>query len=187
MRRLLVVAVVTATGLVLSGCATMNVSSHVQPGIDFSQYQTFAWEPADSLPTGDPRLDNNPFFHDHFQGAVEQQLALRGIEKNAWGTPDLRIHYHANVSQRFSVAGADNEYGYCASEDCEARVTDYEAGTFVLDVVDTYQNKVVWRGWAQTSVDGVIDNQEWLNEHVDEAVAKMMKLFPRAVMARGTK
>jgi hypothetical protein len=186
MRRLLLLATATVSALILSGCATMNVSAHAERGIDFARYQTFAWGPADALPTGDPRLDNNPFFHDYFQGAVEKQMVLRGLEKAEWGTPDLLIHYHANVTQRFSVSGADREYGACASQDCQARVTEYEAGTFVLDVTDSYTNKVVWRGWAQTSVDGVIDNQDWLREHIGEAVTKMMKLFPRAVAARAT-
>ncbi len=186
MRRLVLVTVTAASALLVSGCATMNVSAHVERTADFMQYQTFAWEPADALPTGDPRLDNNPFFRDYFEGAVEKQLALRGIEKTEWGTPDLRIHYHANITQRFAVPGVDRDYGSCTSEDCQPRVTEYDGGTFVLDVTDNYTNTVVWRGWAQTSVDGVIDNQDWLREHVSEAVTKMMKLFPRGVIAPAT-
>jgi hypothetical protein len=186
MRRLLPAAVTAVTAVILTGCAPMNVSAHVDRTVDFSQYETFAWAPADALPTGDPRLDNNPFFHDYFEGAVEKQLALRGIEQAEWGTPDLLIHYHANVTQRFTVSGVDREDGACSSGDCQPRVTEYDAGTFVLDVTDNYTNKVVWRGWAQTSVAGVVDNQDWLREHVGEAVTKMMRLFPRAVAAGPT-
>jgi hypothetical protein len=179
MRRLLMLAVAGSTLMVLAGCAArMDVSAHRERGIDFSQYRTFAWAPADALPTSDPRLDNNPFFRDYFQGAVERQLALRGIERAAWGTPDLLVHYHVNVRQRFQVAGTDSEYPYCTGAECQGRIVEYEAGTFVLDVVDGYSNTLVWRGWAQTSVDGVVNDQDWLRDHLEEAVVKMLRLFP---------
>ena len=164
--------------LALTGCATMNVSSHVERSIDFAQFHTSEWGPADALPTGDPRLDNNPFFHDYFQGSVEKQLAAKGFEKSASGTPDLLIHYHANVTRRFSVAGVDREYGACAGENCQPRLREYEAGTLVIDIVDAGTNRVIWRGWAQQKVDGVIDNQEGMREYVTKGVARMMERFP---------
>jgi hypothetical protein len=160
----------------------MNVSAHVERSIDFAQYHTFSWDKADALPTGDPRLDNNPFFQDYFQGAVERELGRRGIVR-VERDGDLRVHYHANVREAFSVSGVDEEYGTCTADDCQPRVTQYEAGSFVLDIADPSRDKLVWRGWAQTSIDGVIDNQDWLRKHLAEAVEKMMKLFPRTVLA----
>lgn len=173
--------VLTACAALSSGaCATMNVSSHVERAADFSRYTTYDWGPADALPTGDPRLDNSPFFNDYMQGAVEKAFAKRQIARVAPnGTPDLLLHYHANVSQRIDVNRVDQQRGYCADEACISRVTEYEAGTLVLDVVDTRTNRLVWRGWAQTPFDGVIDNQSRLAEVVDEAVAKMMARYPQ--------
>jgi len=55
--------------LAVTSCATtMTVSSHIERGLDFSQYRTYDWGPADALPTGDPRLDKNPFFKDQVAG-----------------------------------------------------------------------------------------------------------------------
>ena len=48
----------------------------------------------------------------------------------------------------------------------------------VIDMVDAKTNKVVWRGWAQDSMTGVIDNQTRLEKQIDEAVTKMMKELP---------
>ena len=45
--------------------------------------------------------------------------------------------------------------------------------------VDTRTNRVVWRGWAEGSVDGVIDNQQWLEQRVDEAVRRILARLPR--------
>ena len=180
MRRPRRLALVTAAlaALALSGCATMNVSSHIERGVDFAQFRTWDFGPADALPTGDPRLDNNPFFKDYLEGAVGKALEGRHYARVTSGTPDLLVHYHANISKTFDINGVDNRYGYCSS-DCEPRFIEYEQGTIVLDVVNTQTNRVVWRGWAQENINGVIDNQELLRKEVHKAVTRMMELFPR--------
>jgi hypothetical protein len=156
----------------------MNVSSHVERGLDFAQYRTYDWGPADALPTGDPRLDKNPFFQDHVQGAIEKQLAAKGFARSTSGAPDLLIHYHANITQRIDVNRVDREYGYCYEGDCDTRVIEYEAGTLVLDFVDTHTNRVIWRGWAQDSVEGVLDNQDRMERKINEAVTRMLARLP---------
>jgi hypothetical protein len=162
----------------LTGCAPIHVSSYRERGVDFAQYQTYDWGPA-ALSTGDPRLDSNPFFHDYFQRAVDRRLAGSGLRKSASGTPDLVINYHASMSQSFQVSGADRASGTCANGgDCEARVIDYEAGTLVLDFKDTRTNQVVWRASVQQSVDGLIDNQDWMEKYLDVAVDRMLERLP---------
>jgi hypothetical protein len=174
------VAAVAAT-LAVIGCATaMTVSSHVERGVDFAMYHTYDWGPADALPTGDPRLDQNPLFRDHVQGAVEKQLAGRGFERAASsGIPDLRIHYHASINRRIDVTTADRGYGSCLGDDCTAGVLAYEAGTLVLDIVDTRTNRVIWRGWAQDSVEDMLDDRDRMAEKINEAVLRMLSRLPR--------
>lgn len=162
-----------------AGCAAMTVSSHIERNINFADYVTYDWGPPDNLPVGDPRLDNNPFFHDYLQGAIEKKLAGLGYERVvAPAVPDLLVHYHASVNQRLDVYHADLEHGYCY-DNCEARVIEFEEGTLVIDLVDRKTSKVVWRGWAQDAMDGVIDNQGRLEKQVDEGVKKMMLRLPR--------
>jgi len=166
------------SALAMTGCATMNVSSHVQRGIDFAQYRTYDWGPADALPTGDPRLDKDPYFQDHMMGAVEKQMAARGYVRSTSRMPDLLIHYHASINQRFDVYGVDREHGYCYDDDCNARVVAYEAGTLVLDIVDTRTNKVIWRGWAQDSVEDVLNHEDRMARKINEAVTRMLAMLP---------
>ena len=65
--------------------------------------------------------------------------------------------------------------------DCLPQVINYEQGTLVVDIVDAHSNKVVWRGWAQDSVEGVIDNQDRMERQLDEAVTRMLEQFPRTL------
>lgn len=167
--------------LALTACATtMTVSSHVDRGVNFLQYRTYGWGPADALPTGDPRLDKNPLFKDNFEGAVEKQLALKGLTQIAGGKPDLLIHYHANITERIDVTGIDRKYGYCLGDDCQAKLTEYEAGTLVLDIVDAQTNRLVWRGWAQDAVKKSLDNPDEMVRQINQAVPRMIAQFPKA-------
>jgi hypothetical protein len=185
MLRILRWSAVVVVGLYGAGCATMNVSSHVERGVDFTQYLTYDWGPADALPTGDPRLDRNPFFKDHVEGAVNRGLALKGLTQAAESsTPDLLLHYHANISNRLDVSRSDLEYGTCYDDNCAARVVEFEAGTLVLDVVDARTNKLLWRGWAQHRVADILDNSDLMAERIDQAVRRMLERLPAGTLTR---
>jgi hypothetical protein len=172
--RLLLVAV---SASVLAGCAAMTVGAHLEGVASFSGYQTFAWGPRDALPTGDPRLDGNIFFRDHVEGAIEKQLAMRGLRLMLISeSPDLLVHYHANVRQRIDVEATDRLYGY-SSGNYEPDVVEFEQGTLVVDVVDARTNRLIWRGWAQDSVN--VDDSDRLHRQIDEAVPRMFRQFPR--------
>jgi hypothetical protein len=186
MKRFLRLATVAVASLAATGCAaTMNVSSHVERGLDFGQYRTYRWGPADALPSSDPRFDENPFFQDHFQGAVEQGLAARGFEQSA--SPDLLIHYHANVRRQIDINRLDRQYGYCYHNDCQPGVIEREAGTVVLDVVDARTNRLIWRGWAQSRVEDVLDNPDKMARRIDKAVDRMLARFPAGIVLPGVK
>jgi hypothetical protein len=176
MRPLVRVTVAALGALALSACATTNVRSFVERGVDVRQYRTYTWGPADQQATGDPRLDNNEFFAKRMQSAVDRQLADRGFVK-VGRTPDLLIHFHANVEQQINPNGADRPYTSC--EDCDPYV--FDAGTIVVDLVDARTHRLVWRGWEEGSIDGVVDNQTWMEKRVDESVAKILKNLPRAL------
>ena len=176
MRRIYGLAFAVLAAGIVAGCATMTVSSHVERGLDFSRYRTFDWGAPDELPTGDPRLDANPYFKDYLLGAVETELTRRGLEMST--SPDLRLHYHASVTKRMDVDRIDQERGYCYSAGCGAHVSEYEAGTIVLDVVDARTNQVIWRGWAQDALRNLLDDRETTARAVETAVARMLAQFP---------
>jgi hypothetical protein len=162
--------------LVLAGCAPVRVTSFVDTGIDFSRYRTYAWESTAAW-TGDPRLDNNPFFHDYLKSAVDAQLLARRIERSSYGMADMAIRYHASTTQQLSVS--DGEAGNRPCAECRLQV--YDAGTIVIDIVDGRTNRLLWRGWAEGGIDGVIDSQTLMEQRIDEAVARILEKLPGAL------
>jgi len=175
-------AVAAAAVLIVSsaGCAAMTVSSHVDRMADFGLYRTWDWGPADALPVGDPRLESDPFFNDRFRGAVERRLAARGWTLTS-DTPDLLIHYHANVAEHITLNRVDPQYGSCSRGDCEEHAVNDQAGTLVLDIIDAKTSRLVWRGWAQHEMDGVIGNRDRMEQTIDRAVTRMLKQLPRTL------
>ena len=169
---------ITASVLAISGCATMRVSSHTERGLSWSQYRTFGWGPADPLPSGDPRLEADPYFQDRVQGAIEKQMAAGGFARSAPSAqPDLLVHFHATIAERIDVDEIDRDHGYCATADCRPRVTRYEAGTLVVDIVDARTSRLILRGWAQDSLDGVLGNRDRVRHTVDESITRMFSTF----------
>ena len=177
MRPLARVTVAVLGVLALTACATTNVRSFVERGIDVQQYRTYSWSPAREQATGDPRLDNNRFFKERIEAAVEHNLNARGFERTAAGDSDLLIRYYASVEQQLNANGADQPYTSC--QGCQPYV--FDAGTIVIDLIDARTRRMVWRGWDEGSIDGIVDDQARLEKRVDDAVARILEKLPRRV------
>jgi hypothetical protein len=170
-------AVVTVAALALSACAPLRVNSYLERGADFGHYRSYAWRASDAFSTGDPRLDNNRFFSERVESAVDRRLTMRGLQKVEPDTADFVIHIHARVEQRLDTNEIDREYRRCDVAECQPMV--YDAGTLMLDFIDARTNALAWRGWAEGSLDGVIDDQRWMEATIDEAVEKILTRLPR--------
>jgi hypothetical protein len=172
-------AVALLSVLLLGACAVVHTGADFAPGLRLDQYRTFDWGGGDSLPVGDPRLDQNPFFDARVRAAVELELAARGISR-ATGSPDLLVHYHASVRQRVDVIRADEGRGYSSPpQGSSDRVLEYEEGTLIVDVAEPKAKAILWRGWSQTDVGGLLENPREMEKRIRESVRLMMLKFPR--------
>jgi len=175
-KSVVVTLVVAASTWLAAGCATMNVNSYIESGIDLRQYRTYNWDQPDTWSTGDPRLDNNRFFDERVRAQIEKMLGRRGFEKAASAQPDLLVHYHASVSQEIDIRELDRSTSYPADHGLRSFI--YDKGTLFVDLIEPRTDKLIWRGWAEASIDGVIDNQAWMESRIDEAVATILMRLP---------
>jgi hypothetical protein len=156
----------------------MTVNSRVEHGLDFSQYRTFEWVEADAIPLSDPRLGDDPVFRDRFLGAVEKELARRGVMLSDDESPDVLIHFHANISRPVVADYAGNADVYCASVNCTPAVANPQVTTLVIDIIDARTHRLVWRGWAQRRVADFLDGDARMTKSINEAVRKMLLRLP---------
>lgn len=177
--RMAAAVALSVAAFAFAACApAIRVHSFAERGADLSRYRTYDFASTEARPTGDPRLDANPIFAGRVQAALESQLAARGYQRaTGAATPDLQVHFHASVTQQIDVNDLDRLSGYCPAGECKPFV--YDSGTLLVDLVDGRTNRLIWRGWAESSLDGVIDNQEWMEQRIDEAVTKIVARLPR--------
>lgn len=166
--------------MLLAGCAGIVTGAHYLPTTGFADYETFVWGPRDELPTGDARLDNNPFFDAQVRSAVEAELGIRGFRPAAGGEgAQLQVHYHASVERVIDVYTVDRASGFTSPGGTrDTALYAYDQGTLVVDLVDVRSREVVWRGWARASLEGVMDDTRRMRARVEESVRKMFERYP---------
>jgi Domain of unknown function (DUF4136) len=168
-----------AAALLSTACAgiALQGGADFEPSYDFSQYTSYHWDEPDTQPTGDPRLDNNPFFVNRLHSAVHWELANRGIHYQAAG-PAIAVHHHAVVRDRVEVYEADKDAGYTSEYGPGTQVLQYQEGTFLVDIADARTNEIIWRGWARLDLDKALNDPGLMAQEIDRAIGKMFESFP---------
>jgi|GEM_PF-1189249 len=169
--------------LALAACApAISTGINTAPDLKPAAYRTFTWDMPDQFPTGDPRLDNNPFFMRELQNAVALQLQTVGLREVSGGA-DLTVHFHATVRNRVEVFEADQRAGY-VQPGSHSQIHEFEEGTILVDVAERTSRKMIWRGWLQTDVTGAIEDNAELANRVRRGMTELFKKFPMTVVAK---
>ena len=174
--RVAAITAITFTALVVTGCAVpLSVGSYQERGVDLSRYHTYAWGRTGDQPTGDPRLDGNEIFHDRVRAEAERWLRRRGFLK-VTANPDATVRYRVAVADDIEDPTIDRLSGYCPQDDCAAYL--FQSGTLVFELADPQTNRTLWRGWATRTVDGLVNDQNRLEEMIGDVVARVFERLP---------
>jgi hypothetical protein len=161
----------------VTSCAATMVNAYLPSGASLQPYRTFAWAAEADGATGDPRLDNNEIFDRHVRRGVETQLRRHGFALQTPDLADLLVHYHASVSQKIDVREL-NQDAILDHNNQDTPQTVFDEGTLVVDLVDARTRKLLWRGWVEGRLDGVIDDQRLMERYVDDALEMLFKRLP---------
>jgi hypothetical protein len=170
-----------ALGLALAACSSIDVRTDYDPEAlpAMDQYRTYAWLP---LPEGDDPRVHNELMEARITSIVDETLAGRGFEKLTDGVPDFLVGYHVALQGRMSTTNVNTYYGYgwgpwytAAYGNTYTRY--YEQGALVIDIVDTRQRELVWRGTAEAEVDRTRP-QDQRDQLLQAAIDRIFKKFP---------
>lgn len=171
----LVPAAVLALAFTSLGCGLRAVHAHTARGVDLGRYQEYAWAPAAQSRTGDPRLDNNDIFREHVREMIDRQLIGKGFTKSPSSLePDVLVHYHTSISQRMDLHELA-PWDVCV--ECTPFV--FDAGTVVIDLVDAQSKSLLWRGWAEGNISGLIDDQARLEVEIARIIGRIFAPLSR--------
>lgn len=133
---------------------------------------TFAWEDEADHTQGDPRLQNNRFFHARLHEAVEFELAMRGIRYDATN-PDILIHHHLSLAEHAMEREVVDEAGITTTQE-----ETYEGGSVVVHLEDASTGDDLWVGWAHANVEPALVNPNAMRNWVYDLVGQMFKDWP---------
>jgi len=174
-----------ALSAVVVACSGIRVDYDYDPGADFSRLRTWAWLP-DARTSDDPRLDN-ALIDSRIRTAVESELAAKGYTPATSGMPDFHVAYHLSVEGKINVDTVYNDYprggygrvGYRGSGwgYAETRVTEYDEGTLLIDILRPESGELLWRGTGQATVQEQ-STPEKRTKRANAAVKKILENFP---------
>ncbi len=137
--------------------ARVGVTSDFDHSVNFRSYKTWAWYPQQPTDTeGGPAQGYDSFLDKRLRTAVESEMVKKGltrVEKN----PDVYVAFSAKVEDKQRVDPYFNSpfayrYNYGLGR-TTSPVTEYKAGTVIIDVVDAKRKELAWRGYGQAQVD----------------------------------
>ncbi|HEX8658013.1 MAG TPA: DUF4136 domain-containing protein [Hymenobacter sp.] len=163
-------AALAVMGLVLllgtSGCTNsrVGVTNDFDHAINFRAFKTWAWYPQQPVDTeGGPAKGYESFLDKRMRAAVVAEMTRKGLTESTTA-PDIYVAYSARVEDKQQVSPYYNGFGYPFGYGYGfgrgiPPVTQYKAGTVVIDIIDARRKQLAWRGTGQAQV-----NQNTINE-----------------------
>ena len=135
--------------------------------VNFRAYKTWAWYPQQPRDAeSGPAKGYESFLDKRIRNAVAAEMTRKGLTE-VEKAPDIYVAYSARVEDKQQVSpyyngmGYPYGYGYGSYGRNYSPVTQYKAGTVVIDVIDARRKELAWRGTGQAQVNqNTIDEAE---------------------------
>ena len=146
----------------------MGVTNDFDHSVNFRAYKTWAWypqQPGDA--ESGPAKGYESFLDKRIRNAVAAEMTRKGLTE-VDKAPDIYVAYSARVEDKQQVSPGFNGLGYPYGYGYGGfggfgrnamPVTQYKAGTVVIDVIDARRKELAWRGTGQAQV-----NQNTIDE-----------------------
>ena len=162
-----------------------DVRYNFDKDINFSKFKTYKWVILKDAPTA------NDLVAKQLKDAVDADLATKGLTKIDDDTANLFIGYQAGVGQEKQFTSFSSDWGYGGGwyrggwygpggGTTTGSTSTIYVGQLVLDMYDSANRDLVWRGVASKTLDSKAkpDKQQ---KNLAKAVKKLLKNYPPAV------
>ena len=162
--------------LLLTSCGVVQVSTDYDKTVDFTTYKTYMFHQK-----GIDKLQVNDLDKKRLTNAIELEMNKKGMMK-VNQDPDIIINILTSSKEQIDI---DNSYMYGGYYGWSpywgapaSRVTQYTAGTIVIDFIDDRRNILVWQGMGS----GLnLSNISAKAERIPQAVAEILAKYPPGV------
>jgi hypothetical protein len=177
--------------LVAMGCLAQDVRYNFDNSADFAKYKTYKWVDIKDGATLDQLREQQ------VKSAIDAELSRKGLSKAQGDAADLFIGYQAAINQEkqftsystgmggagWGYGGGWGRYGGGGGFDSSmttGQTSTIHVGSLGLDMYDSGQQKLIWRGMASKTIDAKAkpDKQQ---KNLAKAVTKLLKNYPPPV------
>ena len=173
--RIIPAVLILCVVLCAASCSQVMVSYDYDKNMNFSGFKTYGWRDMQRT------VEMNDLVVNRVQDAVDRELQVKGF-RQVPESPDFFIALHISTQQKLDITdwgygtgaywGRGYGYGYGGITS-----RDYQEGTLIIDIIDTAENELVWRGSATGIVDPGLSPEKRTQE-INNAVARILEKFP---------
>ncbi|TFH02451.1 MAG: DUF4136 domain-containing protein [Calditrichales bacterium] len=171
-------AMITIFALMVGCAPSVTVKTDYDHDQNFSDYKTYTWWTGQQP---DDDLSKAPLVKKRVITSVDKTMQAKGFTLVEAADADLTIVIHAGVKERMQVTNWSGGYGWYdpwwGPYGGRTDVSYYEQGTLVIDLVDTKDKSLAWRGMGTSMIQNYED-AEAQQKFLDSTVDKIMKDFP---------
>jgi uncharacterized protein DUF4136 len=152
---------------------------------DFSKFKTYKWVVLKDATKPNDLLDKQ------IKAAVDTELAAKGLTKVEDDSANLYVGYQAGIGQEKEFTSYNSGWGYGpgwgggwygagGTGITTGQTNTVYVGQLVVDMYDSAQHDLVWRGLATKTID-TDAKPEKQQKNLTKTVNKLMKNFPPKV------
>ena len=167
---------------VLSACSSASFRSDWDTQADFTDYSQFSWFERIPRKMPPPGPSVSPIVVDRVERSVVNELEAKGFRSVPVKSADFLVTYYVGVDRRVSIHHMGYGWGGCCWRwgwgggwrGGHSRVFTYPVGSVVVDVIDSGNRQLVWRGVGEA----VFSRPDPSDERVAKVVSRIMVVFP---------
>jgi len=154
--------------LMAAAALAQNAKTDYDHHANFSQYHTYHWEKIQTT---------NPQWQSRIQHAVDHALQAKGWQRVQSGGDVAVTAVGSTTDQKIYQMFYNNLGGWRSSGVGESttQVENVPVGSLVLDLYDTHDKQLIWRGVSSDTLSGDPAQNE---SKLDHAVEHMLENFP---------
>ena len=170
--------------LALTSVVAQDVRYNFDKSADFSKFKTYKWVSIKGAQTPNELVERQ------IKASIDSQLAAKGLSKVDSDQADLFIGYQTAIGQDKQFTSYSTDWGYGGgwyrggwyggvggSSMTTGQTSTIYTGQLVVDMYDSANHSLVWRGVASKSLDTKA-KPEKQEKNLNKAVAKLLKNYP---------
>ncbi|WP_299495258.1 DUF4136 domain-containing protein [uncultured Shewanella sp.] len=139
--------------------------------------------PPQSTPPVLPTAPTQPsaYIYRQIEQSINQNLSKQYQVETNPSSADIHVYYRVGEETKLNIKGPTYSTGFMGPgsvvTSSPARITPYQEGKLIIDIVDRKSNQIIWQSTATAKIDNNMTPEEKQSK-LNETITKMLASFP---------